>query len=46
MGSTKDVPMETMRFLLDPPLMQTIHVNRILAEQVNAYLRAVENPHL
>ena len=46
MGSTKDMPMETMQFLLDPPLMQTIQVNRISAEQVNAYLSDIENPHL
>ena len=41
LGSTKDTPTETMRFMLDlPPLKTTQKV-----EQVKAYFGAVGNPH-
>ena len=41
LGTTKDIPIETMRFMLDLPPMQT----RQNVEQVKAYFSAVENPH-
>ena len=41
LGTTKDTPTETMRFVLDLPPMQT----RQNVEQVKAYFSAVENPH-
>ena len=41
LGTTKDTPTETMRFMLDLPPMQT----RQKVEQVKAYFSAVENPH-
>ena len=41
LGSTKDTPTETMRFMLDIPPLQTTHK----VEQVKAYFSDVENPH-
>ena len=41
LGTTKDTPTETTRFMLDLPPMQT----RQKVEQVKAYFSAVENPH-
>ena len=41
LGTTKDTSIETMRFMLDLPPMQT----RQKVEQVNAYFSAIENPH-
>ena len=41
LGTTKDTPTETMRFMLDLPPMQT----RQKVEQVKAYFSAVENHH-
>ena len=41
LGTAKDTSIETMRFMLDLPPMQT----RQKAEQVKAYFSAVENPH-
>ena len=41
LGTTKDTPTETMRFMLDLPPMQT----RQKVEQVKAYFSGVENPH-
>ena len=41
LGTTKDTPTETLRFMLDLPPMQT----RQKVEQVKAYFSAVENPH-
>ena len=41
LGTTKDTLIETMRFMLDLPPMQT----RQKVEQVKAYFSAVENPH-
>ena len=41
LGNTKDTPTETMRFMLDLPLVQT----RQKVEQVKAYFSAVGNPH-
>ena len=41
LGTTKDTPIETMKFMLDLPPMQT----RQKVEQAKAYFRAVENPH-
>ena len=40
-GTTKDTAIETMRFMLDLPPMQT----RQKVEEVKAYFIAVENPH-
>ena len=40
LGTTKDTPTETTRFMLDLPPMQT----RQKVEQVKAYFSAVENP--
>ena len=40
LGTTKDTPIETMRFLLDLPSMETRHK----VEQVKAYLNAMQNP--
>ncbi|NQZ78185.1 MAG: endonuclease/exonuclease/phosphatase family protein, partial [Ekhidna sp.] len=40
LGTTKDTPIETMRYLLDLPSMQARHK----IEQVKAYFRALENP--
>ena len=42
MGTTKDTPTETMRYLLDLPSMQARHK----IEQVKAYFRALENPQI
>ena len=39
--TTKVTPIETTRFMLDPPPMRT----RQSVEQVKAYFSAVENPH-
>ena len=41
LGTTKDTPTETTRFMLGLPPMQT----RQKVEQVKAYFSAVENPH-
>ena len=41
LGTTKDTLIETMRFMLDFPPMQT----RQKVEQVKAYFSAIENPH-
>ena len=41
LGTTKDTPTTTMRFMLDISPMQT----RQKVEQVKAYFSAVENPH-
>ena len=41
LGTAKDTPIETIRFMLDLPPMQT----RQKVEQVKAYFSAVENPH-
>ena len=41
LGTTKDTPTETMKFMLDLPPMQT----RETVEQVKAYFSAIENPH-
>ena len=41
LGTTKDTPTETTRFMLDLLPMQT----RQKVEQVKAYFSAVENPH-
>ena len=40
LGTTKDTPIETMRYLLDLPSMETRHK----VEQVKAYLTAMQNP--
>ena len=40
LGTTKDTPIETTRFMLDLPPMQT----RQKVEQIKAYFRAVRNP--
>ena len=40
LGTTKDTPIETMRYLLDLPSMETRHKE----EQVKAYLNAMQNP--
>ena len=40
LGTTKDTPIETMRYLLDLPSMDTRHK----VEQVKAYLNAMQNP--
>ena len=40
LGATKDTPIETMRYLLDLPSMETRHK----VEQVKAYLTAMQNP--
>ena len=40
LGTTKDTPIETMRYLLDLPSMETRHK----VEQVKAYLSAMQNP--
>ena len=39
-GTTKDTPIETMRYLLDLSSMETRHK----VEQVNVYLKALQNP--
>ena len=41
LGTTKDTPIETMRFMLDLPPLQT----RQKVEQVKAYFSAIGNPH-
>ena len=42
LGTTQDIPIETMRFMLDLlPVRQT----KQKMEQVKAYFSAVENPH-
>ena len=41
LGTTEDTPIETTRFMLDLPPLQT----RQEVEQVKAYFSAVENPH-
>ena len=41
LGTTKDTPTETMRFMLDLPPLQTTQK----IEQVKAYFSAVGNPH-
>ena len=41
LGTTKDTSLETMRFMLDLPPMQT----RQKVEQIKAYFSAVKNPH-
>ena len=41
LGTTKDTPIETIRFMLDLPPMQT----RQKVEQVKSYFSAVKNPH-
>ena len=41
LGTTKDTPIETMRFILDLPSMQT----RQKVKQDKAYFSVVENPH-
>ena len=41
LGTTKETPIETIRFMLDLPPMQT----RQKVEQVKAYFSAVGNPH-
>ena len=41
LGTAKDTPIETIRFMLDLPPMQT----RQKVEQVKAYFSAIENPH-
>ena len=41
LGTTKDTPTKTMRFMLDLPPMKS----RQKVEQVKAYFSAVENPH-
>ena len=40
LGTTKDTPIETMRYLLDLPPMETRHK----VKQVKAYLNAMQNP--
>ena len=40
LGTTKYIPIETMRYLLDLPSMETRHK----VEQVKAYLNAMQNP--
>ena len=40
LGTTKDTPIETMRYLLDLPSMETRHK----VEQVKEYLNAMQNP--
>ena len=40
LGTTKDTPIETMRYLLDLPSLETRHK----VEQVKAYLNAMQNP--
>ena len=40
LGTTKDTPIETMRYLLNLPSMETIHK----MEQVKVYLNAMQNP--
>ena len=40
LGTTEDTPIETMRYLLDLPSMETRHK----VEQVKAYLNAVQYP--
>ena len=40
LGTTKDTPIETMRYLLDLPSMET----RLKVDQVKAYLNAMQNP--
>ena len=40
LGTTKDTPIETMRYLLDLPSMETRHK----VNQVKAYLNAMQNP--
>ena len=42
LGTTKDTPTETMRFMLDLPPVQT----RQKVKQVKAYFSAVENPQI
>ena len=41
LGTTNDTPIETMRFMLDLPSIQT----RQKVEQVKEYFSAVKNPH-
>ena len=41
LGTTKDTPIETVRFTLDLPPMQT----RLKVEQVETYFSVAENPH-
>ena len=41
LGTTKDTPIEAMRYILDLPPMKT----RQTVEQVKAYLKAAENPN-
>ena len=41
LGTTKDTPTETMKFMLDLPSLQTTKK----VEQVKAYFSAVGNPH-
>ena len=41
LGTTKDTPTETVRFMLELSPLQT----RQKVEQVKAYFSAVENPH-
>ena len=41
LGTTKDIPTETMRFIIDLPPLQTTQK----AEQVKAYFSAVGNHH-
>ena len=41
LGTTKDTPITTMRFMLDLPPVQT----RQKVEQIKAYFSAVENPY-
>ena len=41
LGTAKDTPIETMRFMLDLPPMQT----KQKVEHVKAYFSVVENPH-
>ena len=40
LGTTKDTPIETMRYLLDLPSIETRHK----VVQVKAYLSAMQNP--
>ena len=40
LGTTKDTPIETMRYLLDLPSMETRHE----MEQVKVHLNAMQNP--
>ena len=41
LGTTKDTPIETMKFMLDLPPIQTRHK----VEHVKAHVSTVENPH-